>query len=309
MSVPLAYLGIVMIWTTTPLAIKWSGEDVGFLFGVSFRMFVALILSISLVLLLRKALPWNRKSLHTYVAIGIPAYLAMILVYWGAQYIPSGLISVIFGLTPVFTGLLARVWLSEKSFTLPKTLGMILGFVGLIVVFYQGMDVGDAMLFGMLAVLCATFCHSFGTVWFKQVSSELPVLVANTGGLSVTSVLFVITYLILGEPMPESIPNFAAFSIVYLAVFGSTCGAILFYYALKHVSASSIGLLPLITPVTCLLLGQWLNNEIISNSTIIGASIIIFGLIVYQWSILVKAPIKKLTLLSLNAVRYVQNEK
>ena len=138
MSVPLAYLGIVIIWTTTPLAIKWSGEDVGFLFGVSMRMFIALVFSLALIMILRKAFPWDRKSLRVYLAMGIPLYLAMSFVYWGAQYIPSGLISVMFGLTPLFTGLFATFWLSEKSFTLPKSMGMLLGLTGLIVIFYEG---------------------------------------------------------------------------------------------------------------------------------------------------------------------------
>jgi len=294
MSVPLAYLGIVLIWTTTPLAIKWSGEDVGFLFGVSMRMFIALIFSLVLVMILRKAFPWDRKSMNVYLAIGIPLYLAMSFVYWGAQYIPSGLISVLFGLTPLFTGLLATFWLSEKSFTLPKIMGMMLGFAGLTVIFYQGFQVGHAMILGMCSVLAAVFFHSFGTVWVKQVSSDLPVFVANTGGLVVASVLYVFSWLILGEDMPESVADYTAYSITYLAIFGSVFGAILFYYALKHVSASSIGLLPLITPVTCLLVGQWFNGEVISNSTFVGTAIILSGLFVYQGAALRQGMVKRL---------------
>ena len=42
MSVPAAYLGVIIIWSTTPLAIKWSGDDVGFQFGVAARMLVGL---------------------------------------------------------------------------------------------------------------------------------------------------------------------------------------------------------------------------------------------------------------------------
>ncbi|MET0109749.1 MAG: hypothetical protein ABW084_12685 [Candidatus Thiodiazotropha sp.] len=46
MSVPAAYLGIVLIWGTTPLAIKWSGEGVGYLFGVTGRMVIGVILAL-----------------------------------------------------------------------------------------------------------------------------------------------------------------------------------------------------------------------------------------------------------------------
>jgi len=292
----MAYLGIVIIWTTTPLAIKWSGEDVGFLFGVSMRMFIALVFSLALIMILRKAFPWDRKSIQVYLAIGIPLYLAMSFVYWGAQFIPSGLISVLFGLTPLFTGLLATFWLSENSFTLPKTMGMLLGFVGLIVIFYQGIEIGQAMIFGMLAVLAAVFFHSLGTVWVKQVASDLPVYVANTGGLVVACLLYFVSWLVLGEEIPESIPDHAAYSITYLAIIGSVFGAFLFYYALKHVSASSIGLLPLITPVTCLLIGQWFNGEVITTSTMYGTAIILSGLFVYQCSALVQNKIKQFVL-------------
>ena len=32
MSLPLAYIGIIIIWSTTPLAVKWSAEEAGFIF-------------------------------------------------------------------------------------------------------------------------------------------------------------------------------------------------------------------------------------------------------------------------------------
>ncbi len=286
MSVPLAYLGIILVWTTTPLAIKWSGEDVGFLFGIFMRTSMALLFSLFLVLVLRKVFPWDKKSVRLYLAIGIPGFLSMASVYWGAQYITSGMISILFGFTPIFTGLLACFFLNEKSFTLPKILGMTIGFIGLMVIFYQSIEIGEAMLFGMLAVLSAAFFHSLGTVWVKCEGNNLPVFIANTGGLVVAFGLFGLSWLLVREDIPTIVPEYVAYSIVYLAIVGSVLGAMLFYYALKHVSATSIGLLPLITPVTCSLLGQWLNDEMISVSTIIGATIIILGLFVYQWAAL-----------------------
>lgn len=53
MSVPAAYLGVVLIWGTTPLAIKWSGEGVGYLFGVTGRMVIGVVLALVLVYLMR----------------------------------------------------------------------------------------------------------------------------------------------------------------------------------------------------------------------------------------------------------------
>ena len=120
MSVPFAFVGIVFIWSTTPLAIKWSGEDVGFLFGVAGRMIVGLVISLAIIALIRKTLPMDKKSWHVYWSIGLPMYLAMFLCYWGAQFVTSGLVSVVFGLTPIFTGIAASIWLGEKSFSTAK---------------------------------------------------------------------------------------------------------------------------------------------------------------------------------------------
>ena len=94
MSVPLAYIGVIVIWSTTPLAIKWSGGDAGFLFGVTARMSIGLLFSSILIMLLsRRGLPWNKAARKVYLVAGIAIYGAMLSVYWGSQYISSGFIS------------------------------------------------------------------------------------------------------------------------------------------------------------------------------------------------------------------------
>ncbi|HIA09196.1 MAG TPA: EamA family transporter, partial [Chromatiaceae bacterium] len=104
MSVPAAYLAVILIWSTTPLAIQWSGDGPGFLFGVAARMVVGLSILLAGMRLLRVDFPWDRASRRVYLVGGVPLYLAMTSVYWSAQYIPSGWISVIFGLSPIFIG-------------------------------------------------------------------------------------------------------------------------------------------------------------------------------------------------------------
>jgi len=284
MSVPLSYFGIVIIWTTTPLTIKWSGEDVGFLFGVSMRMIIALVICAAIIMLMRRSFPLDRKSLHAYLAVGLPLYTAMTCVYWGAQYLPSGIIAVLFGLTPLFTALLASVWLSEQSLTPAKIVGMVFGLCGLAVIFHHGVEFGQVMILSMLAVLTAAFMHSLGTVWVKHAAADLPILTMNTGGLVIAVFLYSISWLMFDGSVPEQISEHTVVSIIYLGIVGSVFGAVLFYYALKRVQASTMGLLPLITPVSALLLGQWANDEVVEVNTMIGTALILFGLLVHQWS-------------------------
>ncbi len=52
MSIPAAFLGVVLIWATTPLAIKWSSGGAGFLFSVASRMVLGVVICLVLVALL-----------------------------------------------------------------------------------------------------------------------------------------------------------------------------------------------------------------------------------------------------------------
>lgn len=284
MSVPLAYLGIILIWSTTPLAIKWSGQDVGFLFGIACRMGVGLAASLVVLALWRKRLPLTREAVHAYIAIGLPLFAAMSCVYWGAQFIPSGLIAVVFGLTPLATGVMAIYWLGENNFTPPRLLGMFFGLLGLAIIFGNSFALGPSAHWGILAVLGAMFFHSLSTVWMKRVGTQIAPVVANTGGLAIATLLYASTWFASGATWPNEVPPHAAASIAYLGVVGSVLGAGLFYYALRHLDTGKISMLTLVTPVTALMLGRFVNHETLDSGTIFGTGLVLTGLFVYQWA-------------------------
>lgn len=282
MSVPLAYWGVVIIWSTTPLAIKWSGEGVGFLFGLTGRMVLGLAVCTSVLLLLRQRLPLNARALKTYLVAGGGAFGAMLLVYWGAQFIPSGLISVLFGLSPIITGVLAAALLKEDTLRPHRIIGVIIGIAGLIVIFGLGNGNREHMLWGVAALVFAVTLHSGSIVWIKHINAPLHPLASATGALTVATPLYIVLWLALDGQWPNSIPLAAGASIAYLALAGSVLGAVLFFYALKHLSASRLALIPLITPVNALLLGAGINGETISVFTLIGATLILLGLVFHE---------------------------
>jgi drug/metabolite transporter (DMT)-like permease len=285
MSVPLAYIGVIIIWSTTPLAIKWSGIDSGYLFGVTARMLLGLLFSSALLVLLsRRRLPWDQQARKTYLVAGIAIYGAMLSVYWGSQYISSGFISVIFGLNPIVTGILAALWLKEKSLTTAKILGVMLGVVGLLVIFRQGIQLGQNAAFGIAAVSLSVLLHSLSSVWFKTIKHSLTALEITHGGLLVSVPLYLLTWFITQGTWPESFSQRGLGSIVYLGIFGSVLGFVLFFYILKHVDVSRVSLITLITPVVALFLGFALNNEVLNVSIWIGTGLILLGMSFYQWS-------------------------
>lgn len=284
MSVPASYLGVILIWATTPLAIKWSAEGYDFSFAVFARMLIGLAVCVALLPLLRITMPWDRRSLVTYGGAGIVMFVALLATYWSARYVPSGLISVIYGLTPLITAILATRFLRERSLTPLKVIGMVLGFAGLGLIFVEPSTLELNRLEGVVVLLLAVTTQASGAIFLKRHSSNLHPLALNIGSLMVAVPLFMLVWLLIGsESTTAAAPARAQWAVLYLAIFGTAIGFNLYYYLLKQLKASVVALITLITPVIALLIGVQLNGEVIGMRLIFGALLIITGLGCHQW--------------------------
>lgn len=283
MTVPAAYLGVILIWTTTPLAIKWSGEGPGFLFGVTGRIVLSAVIALALVHLLRLPMSWNRRARKSYLAAGLGIYSAMLSVYWAAQFIPSGWISIFFGLTPIVSGVMAAIWLGERSLTPARVVGVLLGLAGLVIIFSGSLQGDDQMIYGVLALTVSVICHSASAVCMKRIAAPLSGLVTTAGGLMVAAPLFLLTWFLSGNTWPEQIGDRAAASIIYLSVCGSVLGFALYFYLLRHMDLVRVALITLITPVSALLLGALLNGEVMTTSVWVGTLLIMSGLVSFEF--------------------------
>lgn len=290
MSVPSAYLGIIVIWTTTPLAIQWSNQTGSFVFAAGARMALGALVAGSLLWLLRLPLPWHRPARHTYLAGVLGLYGALGSVYWAAQYIPSGLIAVIFGLAPIFTGTLESLILRQSGLSRKRLGGMLLGLAGLALVFWTGAPAGPLALAGIAAVAFSALLHSLSAVWIKHIGAELSPLSVTAGSLLLVTPLYGITWLATGGAWPEQQPAQALGAILYLGTVGSVFGFVLYFYVLQRIPAGRLALVTLITPITALVPGQALNGETISLRTWIGTAVISSGLAVYLWEGSQRAP-------------------
>lgn len=283
MSIPAAYLGVILIWSTTPLAIQWSGREVSFLFGLMGRMVIGVILIIALQLLLRRRLRMDWPAWRIYLIGGVGLYAAMTCVYSAAQYIPSGWISVIFGATPLVTGVMAMIWLNERAFSPSKILGLALSIFGLIVIFHSSQILAGSARLGVVLVLSSVFFHSLSAIWVKRLNPGLDGFTATSGSLLVATPLYIMTWWIGDGSLPESIPARASSAILYLGIFGSVIGFTMYFFLLHHLTASRMSLITLMTPVLALWLGQWVNGEVITLSIYLGTTVILCGLACYEW--------------------------
>ena len=185
MSLPAAFVTVILIWSTTPLAIKWSALGVGFSFAVFSRMAIGVLLSAVLLAAFRVRVPLHRKALSAYLAGGVSMFGAMALTYWSSQFVSSGMIAVLFGLSPLITSLGAALWLEEESLTTSKLAGMAMGVLGLFLVFRGGLGLGTGSMAGLLALVLAVVSQSLGLVWLKRINDDSPPLAMTLGILIV----------------------------------------------------------------------------------------------------------------------------
>ena len=283
MSVPAAYFGILLIWSTTPLAIQWSTQGVDFTFAVLTRMLIGLTVSLALLIFGRMKFPFHPRARLAYAVSGAALFGSMALSYWAARYIHSGLISVMFGLAPLMASIMSTIMLGEKSLTTGKAAGLFLGITGLTFIFLEGDQLGgEHFLGGLIAMFFSVFFYSAGLVWLKRINDDSPPLATTVGALAVASVLFALLWLAIDGTIPDSLPLVSGVSIVYLGVFGSALAFTLYYYVIKHLRATRITLINITAPVAALMLGKWLNAEDITPNLWIGTTMILLGLAANQ---------------------------
>lgn len=283
MSLPAAFVSVILIWSTTPLAIKWSALGIGFSFAVFSRMTIGVVLCVVLLAIFKMRFPLHRKAMQAYVAGGLSMFIAMMLTYWAAQFVTSGMIAVLFGLSPLVTSVGAMVWLKETSLTPNKLAGMVLGLIGLWLVFHGGLDLGEASALGVIAVLLAMVSQSLGLVWIKRIGDDSSALAMTLGTLAVALPLFCGAWLLADGHWPSEMPERAMAATVYLGTFGSVLGFALYFYLIKNMEAGRVALITLVTPVMALLLGHGLNDEAVLPQVWLGTASILLGLGLHHW--------------------------
>ncbi|OHU86808.1 MULTISPECIES: DMT family transporter [Pseudoalteromonas] len=284
MPVQASYLFVILVWSTTPLGIVWSSETIAPTLSVLMRMSIALILAGLVVAIGNIRVPWHRRActLYMYSALGI--FGGMLLSYIAAQTVPSGVISLIFGIAPILSGLLAQKLLGEAKFTPIKVFALLLALCGLYLICAAQIQQLDLAPMGLCLVFLAVCCFSLSGVLIKRVKVAIHPMATTFGALLFVTPMFALVWWIVdGTLAIEQWQMKSVWSTVYLGVVGSLLGFLAYFHVLQKLPASTVALTTLITPGFAIALGAWLNNEVITGSLLLGAVIIISSLALFQF--------------------------
>nr|WP_300307103.1 DMT family transporter [Halomonas sp.] len=282
MPTGLAYLVVVLVWASTPLAIKWSAEAGAPVGSVMLRMGLALAAGALILLLLRRAPRLDRKALTSYAAAVPGVFGAMALSYHASQFLPSGMLSVMFGMAPLISGLILQALPGATRLKRWHWIGCALGVAGLAVVFADSLTLGGhQQLTALIMMLAAVTLFSASGIAVQRVAAGLQPLTQTVGALAMSMPCFLVIWLASGEPLWIPLTHRGLWAVLYLALFGSLIGFLCYYLILSRLHAATVALVTLITPILAMTLGMLLNQESPSLSMLLGAALILVALGAY----------------------------
>ncbi len=133
-------------------------------------------------------------------------------------------------------------------------------------------------------MLTAVSLFSLSGVLIKTVKINIHPIASTVGALMISTPIFALAWILFdGTLHINSWSERSLYAILYLGVFGSLIGFIAYFYILQNLSASTVALVTLITPVFAMMLGAKLNGEIITLALVLGAICVLLGLTLYQF--------------------------
>jgi drug/metabolite transporter (DMT)-like permease len=279
----LAFFAIYVIWGSTFLAIRTAVLLVPPWFCAGVRFFVAGTLLF--VFALFRGARW--PSLREWRSLGIVGMLMFSITYgalfWGQQFVPSGITAVLEATLPLMTVLL-EVVLRQQRFRWRVLLAVVVGFCGVaittpIVMLFNGGGHSSSGGFGVvpcLVILGGSASWSLGSVLTRSLPLPKSRLVTAGAEMMLGGVTLLMLSLASGELRPfPAIPPKAAFALVYLIVAGSLVGYTAFVWLLARMPASRVASHAFVNPVVALALGYFVASEEITLRTLLGAALVV----------------------------------
>jgi drug/metabolite transporter (DMT)-like permease len=281
-----AFVFLCLIWSSTWMAIKLGLWSLPPFLSAGIRFFLAFIFLFLFAIVQKIKFPQGLKSHLFLIGFGLVNYTGnYIFVYWGQQYIDTGLASVLFSVMPFFVLFLSIWFLPEDKITLNKIVGVIFGFWGVLTIFGEQLSFAQQnplAIFGMVALIIGPFFASVGTVTAKRVGKKMHPTVLVTLPMLYTSLSFFILYLIFERDSNPIFDFNAIFSLLYLSLVGTATAFVIYFWILKRASAVMMSMITFITPPMALFWGWLLMGEHISIFLIVGMILILIGIYIVR---------------------------
>ena len=273
------------IWSSSFLWIKIGVQDIGPMALVAFRMLFGAITAAAIGVYQKVKWPRDWKTLGIFAILG-PTSLAIPIFFisWGEQTIDSAVASILNATTPLFTILIAHFLLQDDKMTFQKTLGLLIGFAGVVVLMSKDLSAGaHNSILGQAAVILASLFYAGSAVFGRKLTQHVEGSVRGAMFL-ITSTIFMWNVGPLAE-RPFEFPSLPItwIAILFLGILGSGLAVIMLWYLIHEVGPTRASLVTYLFPVGGVILGVIFLNEQLSWQLLVGSILIVASLAVVNW--------------------------
>jgi drug/metabolite transporter (DMT)-like permease len=268
-----------IFWGSSFLWIKIVVGEIGPLTLVTFRVLLAVLGILVVVFICRPAWP-GRKFLPVFLVLGLfNSALPFALISFSEQFISSGMAALLNSTVPLFVILIAPLFLRDDPFTLPKATGLLVGFIGVVILVSNQITGGiNDQLIGIGAMLLAAFFYAAAGVYARRKTIGLSPEVQTVGQMVMALIVIAPAAVIIEAPFTLPRLPISWFALSWLGLLGTAAGTLLYYSLLHSVGPTRTMLVTFMFPLVGVLLGAIFLGEQVVWQQIAGGALIISGI-------------------------------
>jgi drug/metabolite transporter (DMT)-like permease len=235
------WLTLCGIWGSTWLAIKLGLRDLPPITFAGIRFALAGAVLFAIIGLSGVSLPRSRRDWSLLGYTGLQTItINYALVFWGEQYISSGLAALLSATVPLFGLPLAHRYLQSEPLTLVKVLGVVLGLVGVGIIFSGELGIGGPIaLWASVGIIVAALVTAHAGVLIKAAGTHIePSVMAGVQMVGGCIPLLVAGIALEGNPLHFRWTPLAIATLAYLTVLGSVIAFLMYYWLIRHTQVS-----------------------------------------------------------------------
>jgi drug/metabolite transporter (DMT)-like permease len=288
----LVFIILGILWGSSFLWIKIAIQEISPLLLVTLRLTFAIITLTIAAIIARPLWPQGKRLWLALVLFGlINTAIPYFLISWGEQYIDSAVAAILNSSTPLFAMVIAHIFLDDDRITLPRLTGLLIGFVGIVIIVSRdlgqnesGMQYTTLLLLGQAAVLLASFLYAGSAVFAKRNLEGLSPVVQGLVPIVGASTFLWLLVPIVEDPL--SLPELPItwMAIAWLGLLGTGFAFILYFYLIHSVGPTRTTLVTYIFPLVGLVLGVIVLGEKLDLRLVVGAGLIIISVAVVNQS-------------------------
>jgi drug/metabolite transporter (DMT)-like permease len=280
----LAFGLVYLFWGSTYLAIDIAVQSIPPALMCGVRFSIAGVVMLVVCAVTGRRIWYSARQIALAAVVGILLLMGgNLTLSWAELSVPSGLAALIIAITPLWFLVLDSLLLGDHHISWRGKVGLGLGMVGLLVLFWPEVHATSALgrheLWSSLALIGGSFSWALGSVLSKRWQSGMDVFSATGWQVTAAGAANFLFALAVGDFSRVAWTVRGVSAVFYLVVCGSWIGYTAYIWLLEHVPTSKVSTYAYVNPVVAVFLGWLILHERVDRFIVMGSGIVVLAVI------------------------------